>query len=1446
MPSRRTFLAKPRFFVRLARRMRLVSASFVLIFGIVSLSLFFNLFPTPKSKPAVRVPAETRPSQVTSAYGKLPIRFEINEGQVGTEVKFIARGGGYKLYFTAEGPIIALQRRKPRKSVSAASESALIRLHMVGSIPSPEISLGEELPGATNYFIGRDPAAWRTNIKSYDRIRYANVYPGVDLVYHGNQQELEYDFDIAPGADPNRIEMSFDGAERLEINGDGQLLIHMSTGDVILRRPMAYQEVTGDRREVPVRYVLTEQRTVRFAAGDYDVHQPLVLDPVLAYSTYLGGSDLGEVEVDAIAVDSSGSTYVTGYTFSTDFPITNGFQSSLRGRGEDAFVTKLNPSGNQVVYSTYLGGNGMDYAYGVAVDSTGNAYIAGWTNSANFPVANAFQSSLAGNDDAFVTKLNSSGNQLIYSSYFGGSGPDYAYGIAVDSSGSVYFTGNTWSTDFPIANAFQSSLAGNDDAFVTKLNPSGNALAYSTYLGGSNRDSGVRIAVDSSGNVYFTGDTSSTNFPIANAFQRSLGGNEDAFVAKLNPAGSALEYSTYLGGYGNEGVGGIAVDPSGSAYISGATTSVDFPVVNAFQSLPNVLNLLNGIYTAFVTKLNPSGNTLMYSTYLGGSGGDGARGIAVDSDGNAYVAGWTNSPDFPLVNALQSAFGGGGDAFVTKLNASGNALLYSTSLGGSKNDVGTGIALDSSGNAYVGGYTASSNFPTKSAFQSSSQACRLHQQDAFTTPVISTCHGFVAKILGNPPSAPTLSSISPNSGIAGTTVRVTLTGTVFGPGITVNAEGGITVSNVALSGSTSVTATFTIPASASGTVSVSVTNAAGTGNAVPFTIEPPSALRVVSLTFSPSSVTAGQPSQGTLTMSRPAPIGGSNVSLSSNNMSVTVPATVTIPAGSTSASFTAISIPVNAAVAATITVSTGSSSTSGVLTVTPASTLFSGSSFNVPNLGAVLFSTPGTSETAKVGYAAIQTDPGSLTPSGLAIFGLHKTGVPGVGDTGLLITEAGVPATPLIRTGRLYAEVNGPVDTGVAVANPGGEDAVVNFSFTDMAGRTFGSGSTTIPAGQHIAAFLDQSPFNGGASIQGAFTFSSSVPVAVITLLTFTNERGDFLITTLPVADLSAEVTSSSVLLPHFADGAGWTTSVILLNPTDSSISGAVQFRDPSGSPQTLIAGGQTNNVFPYAIPGRSSFKLLTAGASATPSSGSVSVTPVPNTAAPIALAAFSYQPSGVTISQAGVPPVSGSALRMYVEASGTFGAAGSMQTAAAIANLSTTAANVNLEIQNLDGSAAAAATSLTLPGSGQVAKLLSDLFPNLEQPFRGVLRISTGSTGVAAVGLRTRYNDRGDFLITTTPPISEGAAPSSASLFFPQIVDGGGYATEFVLLPSAFRSSGSLRLFGQLGGTTLDGPNGGTAGGASFAGATSGSSAPVSDVISIPGLAPAVWTPDQ
>jgi hypothetical protein len=449
----------------------------------------------------------------------------------------------------------------------------------------------------------------------------------------------------------------------------------------------------------------------------------------------------------------------------------------------------------------------------------------------------------------------------------------------------------------------------------------------------------------------------------------------------------------------------------------------------------------------------------------------------------------------------------------------------------------------------------------------------------------------------------------------------------------------------------------------------------------------------------------------------------------------------------------------------------------------------------------------GTSGTVGVGDATIQPYAGSAAPAGVAIFGLRERGVLGLGDTGTLVTEAGVPATPLIQAGRLYVEVNGPTDTGLAIANPGVQNAVVSFYFTDTTGNTFGSGSTTVPAGQQIAKFLSEGPFNGGNTIEGTFTFSSSVPVTVIALRTFVNERSDFLITTLPVVDLSSAVSSSVVLLPQFADGGGWVTSIVLVNPTANPISGTIQFLDPSGSSVKLTVGGQTRNTFSYVIAGKSSFKLVTAGAATTTISGSVRVVPATNNAAPTALAVYSYTPAGITVTEAGVPSISGTTFRMYVEASSTSGgglpatSGAVLQSGLAIANAATSPATVNLQLFNHDGSPAAG-TFLSIPGSGQIAKFLGELFPNLPQPFQGVLRVSTGSSGLAVVGLRTRFNERGDFLITTTPPASETATPSNGQLFFPHLAIGGGYTTQLILFSGSPgpSSSGTLNFVSQSG----------------------------------------------
>ena len=596
----------------------------------------------------------------------------------------------------------------------ASAKSGVLRMKLLGANPAPGVSGLDEMPAKSNYFIGNDAKKWHTNVPMYAKVKYKSVYSGIDLVYYGNQRQLEYDFVVAPGGDPRRIQLGIRGAKKISRSEDGDLVLAMNEGEIRWHQPVVYQEKDGTRQEIAAHYAIKGKNRVGFEVAGYDLRKPLFIDPLI-YSTYLGGS--GDDWGSGIAVDSSGSAYVTGYTDSTNFPTTNPLQP-VYGGDYDAFVAKLNPTGSALVYSTYLGGSGLDQGNGIAVDSSGNAYVTGYTISTDFPTMNPFQPIYGGNEDAFVAKLNPTGSALVYSTYLGGSGLDQGNGIAVDSSGNAYVTGYTGSTDFPTMTPLQpaNSSGGDYDAFVAKLNPTGSALVYSTYLGGSGWDFGQGIAVDSSGNAYVTGTTQSTDFPTKNPLQQAngAGDGQNAFVAKLNTTGSALVYSTYLGGSaGDEGLG-IAVDSSANAYVTGYT-GPDFPTMNPLQPAFG-----GGTYgtDAFVTKLNPTGSGLIYSTYLGGGENDVGSAIAVDSSGNAYVTGYTQSTDFPTVNPSQPANGGGySDAFVAKLNPTGSALVYSTYLGGSGEELGHGIAADGPGNAYVTGYTDSTDFPTANPLQ---------------------------------------------------------------------------------------------------------------------------------------------------------------------------------------------------------------------------------------------------------------------------------------------------------------------------------------------------------------------------------------------------------------------------------------------------------------------------------------------------------------------------------------------------------------------------------------------------------------------------------------------------------------------------------------------------------------------------------------------------------
>jgi hypothetical protein len=668
----------------------------------------------------------------SEAYGGLPIRFEANDGQTDANVKFLSRGAGYGLFLTQSEAVLTLRRERDRDGAGAQST---VRMKLIGADPAPQMEGLDMLPGRSNYIIGRDASRWRRNVMSFAKVRYRSVYPGIDLIYYGAQRQLEYDFVVAPGADPNMIRLGFVGVGQVNINAQGDLVLKTANGEIRQRKPVAYQEVDGVRREVASRYALKDKQEVGFELGEYDHARPLVIDPVMAYSTYLGGGSDANYPGN-IAVDAAGNAYVTGLTYAVDFPTSNPLQPNPAGNG-DVFVAKLNPEGS-LVYSTYLGGSGYDEGLGIAVDEDGNAYLTGRTQSTDFPVNNALQPELAGrhdfpNDDLFVTKLNADGSALVYLTYLGGAtGPDIGWDLAIDNERNVYVAGTAYSNDFPTVNPLQATPA---TFFAAKLKADGSALVYSTYFG--DRDTGELsgVAVDGFGCLYLTGLTGSSHFPTANPLKSTLAdGDIDAFVTKINAAGSAFVYSTYLGGVGQDWANDITVDAFGNAYVTGITHSPDFPKVNPLQPV------LSGASDAFVTKFNPTGSALLYSTYLGGTSGDEGLGIAIDSRSNIYVSGLTLSNDFPTLDAAQPIPDGSPDipdnGFCAKLKADGTSLVYSTYLGGKGIDEGTLIDVDAHGNAYVFGFTDSDDVPTTpGAIRREPRSPNEHHSESFITKI---------------------------------------------------------------------------------------------------------------------------------------------------------------------------------------------------------------------------------------------------------------------------------------------------------------------------------------------------------------------------------------------------------------------------------------------------------------------------------------------------------------------------------------------------------------------------------------------------------------------------------------------------------------------------------------------------------------------------------------
>jgi beta-propeller repeat-containing protein len=691
------------------------------------------------SPPTASKSAHPPQLRIENLTARTPLYFEANRGQTDPSVGFLSRGSGYNLFLTPGEAVLALKTQlsprlnplttpwKPRldritKVNAEERRESVLRMKLVGANSEPEMIGVEELPGKANYFIGNDPKQWDTKIPTYAKVKYNNVYPGIDLIYYGKQAQLEHDFIVQPGANPKSIQFAFEGYENLEKTKDGDLIIKIPDGKIVLKKPRIYQEIKGRKREIGGGYVLNHKsHSVGFRIAAYDTTKPLVIDPVISFILSVGQAE--DVFGFGIALDPNNNIYLVGMSASMKFPpaTAEAFQRTLLGSW-DAFVLKFDAQIN-LVYATYLGGNDSDNAGAIAVDNSGSAYIAGYTFSSDFPTRIGPRLTWHGCTsafdcvDGFIAKLTPDGSGIVYGSYIGGTGNDFANAVAVDAAGNAYVTGFTDSADFPLVVGPQSTLTiSGGDSFVAKIKADGTAYEYAGFVNGCIASA---IAVDNAGNAYIAGETMSGNFPATVGPNLNYGGTGDqsegdGFVAKIKTDGSGFEYAGYIGGAHNDSAYGIAVDAAGNAYVTGRTDSdqTSFPVKIGPQ-----LTYSGGVRDAFVAKVKADGTDFEYLGYIGGAGFEQGAAIAVDSTGSAYVAGATSSDQttFPVLLEPDATYNGGvADGFVAKVKADGSGYEYAGYIGGSGDDGAFGIAVDNVGSAYVHGYTRNSP-PTRFA-----------------------------------------------------------------------------------------------------------------------------------------------------------------------------------------------------------------------------------------------------------------------------------------------------------------------------------------------------------------------------------------------------------------------------------------------------------------------------------------------------------------------------------------------------------------------------------------------------------------------------------------------------------------------------------------------------------------------------------------------------------
>jgi hypothetical protein len=1386
------------------------------------------------------MPATAAPEGKPS-YGNIELAFEPNRGQADPNVKFLTRGSRAGLLLTSDDAILRL----------AGSEPVEVRMKFPGRNRKSRIEGIEPLIGRTNYLIGPASESAPTDIPHYKKVRYYDVYPGIDVVYYGNNRLLEYDFIVKPGADPKKIRIAFSGARAMHINPAGDLVIGTGADPIVQKKPRVYQQIDGAQQAVDAAYVMSSGDEVGVKLGPYDKTKPLVIDPVLVYSTYFGGTGSGD-QPYSIAVDATGSVYVAGFTTSTDLPIIGGAQSTYAGQ-TDAFIVKLDPTGTQVVYSTYIGGSSTDEAHSLAVDAGGNVYITGFTTSPNFPIVNGFQATRGGAQDAYFLKLNSAGNAIVFSSYLGGTADDRPFSLAIDPSNNIYIAGSTASGNFPTMNPYQANSAGGfADIFVTKIGTTG-SLLYSTYVGGFGNDQPLGIAVDAAGGAYVTGFTTSLNFPVVNAVQVGFGGNpDDAFVFKLSPAGSALEYSTFLGGIASDNGVRIAVDKEGGAYVTGMTASLNFPTAKAYQILPA------GESDAFLTRLSPDGKTVVFSTFFGGFQTESGTGIAVDVTGNIYVAGYTNSFDLPTANGIQQFIGGNRDAFIVKFMPDGNSTMFATFLGGLEADAAVSMAVDATENIYVTGLTNSANFPIVTPVQETNATA----QDVF-----------IAKINAKDIVASSPFQVASQGGSSVIT-RGTRTDAVFGYATAEPGTAGARLTGLAIVDSrqqgaiASEVAVLAPKALQQGRLFVDVSNVARSVLSIAnptdeeasvdfvFTDETGTSSRFANVKVAPRQHFSRFVTDDPLLIDRPGTLNyissipvtatsfrtigneAGDFLLSSTPIADPDPARVTnqpltVPELAEGAGWSTEIVLVNTTEdrmnGEIHFVSQGSATQAGTLFevgVGDGTTSVSALEYDIPSrsfqrfntagiasrseveiAGATgfAFTTPGAAGVQVTGQAAAQSTDPNARLNGLEILEYR--------DLGVVQSQVGLVAPSPRQSGRLFVENAEKIRTMIAISNPSQEqEATVEFTLTDDAGTAGTPVTVTIATGGQSTNFLGEAPFSLGVGTARTLNFTSNLPVFVTGLRFFTNERNDSLLTSVPMTDTS-RVVDQPVVIPHFTNGAGWTSDVVLVNMSDSTVSGEVRFLSQGSGGQpvqgvTVGTGIGTASLFEYSIPPGSYKRIATNGfadeASGIPDSlavGSVHIVPSGGTTTPLAHAIVAQRVGANTIFQTSIEAQTPSTgMRLYAEAFGDFpaGSPKSTHTAIALANSSAGPVTVELELIAFDGRSLGTSGAIEIPATGQRAMFLNQApgFESLRAPLQAIVRVNvTAGAGVAAVGLRAMINERSDFIATTTGPLNE-AAGLPGRVVFPYIADGTGYTTQFILVtpPGVQTLSGVLR----------------------------------------------------